>query len=55
MFSQEEIQQLKQLHKKEFGVEISDEQAIECAQMLLDLLTAVYKPKRLDENDHHNV
>lgn len=55
MFSQEEIQQLKKMHKKEFGTEISDEQAIECAQMLLDLLTAVYKPKQSNESGHHNV
>jgi len=44
MFSQKEIQQLKQMHEKEFGVEISDNEIIENAQMLLDLLTAVYKP-----------
>ena len=55
MFSQEEVQQLKKMHEKEFGVEISDEQAIECAQMLLDLLTAVYKSKQLNESGQHNV
>ncbi|KKP92873.1 MAG: hypothetical protein UR99_C0062G0005 [Candidatus Moranbacteria bacterium GW2011_GWD2_36_12] len=44
MLSKEEIQQLKTMHLREFGEEISDEQVIECAQSLLDLLTAIYKP-----------
>jgi hypothetical protein len=46
MLSKEEIQQLKAMHLQEFGEEISDEQALECAQTLLDLLTATYKPSR---------
>jgi hypothetical protein len=44
MLSEQEIQQLKQMYKKEFGQEINDSQVIEYAQMLLDLLNAVYKP-----------
>lgn len=45
MFSQEEIQQLKEMHLREFGEEIGDQEVAENAQFLLDLLTAVYKPK----------
>ena len=44
MFSEQEIQQLKQMYKKEFGQEISDSQVIEYTQILLDLLNAVYNP-----------
>jgi len=55
MFSQEEIQQLKTMHLELFDEDINDQDAIDNAQMVLDLLIAVYKPKQLDENDHHNV
>ena len=51
MFSQEEIQQLKEMHLREFGEEIGDQEATENAQVMLDLLTAVYKPK---EKDYEN-
>lgn len=44
MFSEKEIQQLKEMHIKEFGDEISNSQVVECAQELLDLLSAIYKP-----------
>lgn len=47
MFSKQEIQQLKEIHKEEFGEEISDGQAVEYGQMLLDLLTAIYKPNNI--------
>ena len=43
MFSREEIQQLKTMYIKEFGEEIADEYVVECAQTLLNLLTAIYK------------
>jgi hypothetical protein len=45
MITKEDIQQLKEIYRKEFGREISDEQIVECAQVLLDLLTAIYKKK----------
>lgn len=46
MFSQEEIQQLKTMHLEIFGKEITDQEAAENTQMVLDLLTAVYKPNK---------
>lgn len=49
MFSQEEIQQLKTMHLELFGEEISDQEAIGNAQVVLDLLTAVYKPNQKSE------
>ena len=43
MFTPEEIQEIKKLYLKEFGETISDEQIVECARVLLDLLTTIYK------------
>lgn len=43
MISKKDIQQLKKIYIKEFGEEISDEQIIEYAQVMLNLLTVVYK------------
>lgn len=51
MFSQEEIQQLKEMHLREFGDEIGDQEVADNAQLALNLLTAIYKPK---EKDYEN-
>ena len=40
----EELNELRELYKKEIGGEISDEDLIKHAEQLLNLLTIVYKP-----------
>lgn len=47
-FTEEEIKKLKELYKREFGEDISDDRIAEMAGQVLDLLVAVYKPKRVD-------
>ena len=40
----EELKELKELYRKELGMEVSDEEAIEHAEQLVNLLEVVYKP-----------
>lgn len=45
-FTEEEIKELREIYKKEFGEDdISDEQLVENATQVINLLEAVYKPK----------
>ncbi|EKE22216.1 MAG: hypothetical protein ACD_7C00020G0024 [uncultured bacterium] len=42
-FTDEQLKEFKELYKKEFGEDISDEYAIKIASQFVDLLEAVYK------------
>lgn len=42
-FTDEQLKEFKELYKKEFGEDISDEYAIEIASQFVDLLEAVYR------------
>ena len=41
---EESIKAFKEIYRKEFGQEISDQEALELAQSLLNLFRAIYKP-----------
>jgi len=43
MFTQEELQEFKDIYFEEFGEKISDEQAFEYANSLVSLIESVYK------------
>lgn len=49
MISKEHLEKFKEIFKKEFGKEISDEDALEQATKLLRLVEIVYKPMTLKE------
>jgi hypothetical protein len=42
-FTDKELKELKELYKKEFGEDISDEYAIEIASQFVDLMEVVYR------------
>jgi len=42
--SQEAIEEFKKIYKKEFGEELSDQDATERATKLLNLMEAIYRP-----------
>ena len=42
--SKEAIEEFKEIYKKEFGEELSDQDATERATKLLNLMEAIYKP-----------
>jgi hypothetical protein len=42
--SQEAIEEYKQIYKKKLGEEISDEDAREAGQSLIDLFRVIYRP-----------
>ena len=46
MISKESLEEFKKIYKKEFGEEISDQEAFERATNLLNLYRILYKPDR---------
>lgn len=40
----EELKELKELYKKELGLDVSDEEAIKHAEQFVNLLKVVYRP-----------
>lgn len=44
MISNERLEEFKRIYRKEFGRDISDQDALESATKLLNLLKIVYKP-----------
>lgn len=44
MISNEQLDEFKRIYRKEFGKDISDQDALESATKLLNLLEVVYKP-----------
>jgi hypothetical protein len=51
MITKEDIQQLKKIYLEEFNETISDDCITENAQVLLDLLTVVYKKNKEGKNE----
>lgn len=51
MISKEHLEKFKEIYKKEFGKEISDEDALEQATKLLRLVEIIYKPMTQAEHD----
>jgi hypothetical protein len=49
MISEEALKEFKAIYKKEFGVDLSDKDALESATKLLNLMKAVYKPMTKEE------
>ncbi|MGW8185350.1 MAG: hypothetical protein ACWGHO_04555 [Candidatus Moraniibacteriota bacterium] len=42
-FTDEQLKEFKELYKKEFGEDVSDEYAIKIASQFIDLLEVVYR------------
>lgn len=51
MISKESLEEFKNIYKKEFKEEISDEVALDKATRLINLVKAVYKPMTKEEYD----
>lgn len=51
MISKESLEKFKELYKKHFGKEISDQEALESATKLLTLVKAIYKPMTQEDFD----
>ena len=49
MISKEHLEKFKEIYKKEFGKEISDEDALEQGTKLLRLVELIYKPMTVKE------
>lgn len=49
MISNEQLEEFKRIYRKQFGRNISDQDALESATKLLDLLMVVYKPMTREE------
>lgn len=49
MISKEQLEEFKSIYRKEFGKDISDQDALESATKLLNLLRLVYKPMTKEE------
>jgi hypothetical protein len=49
MISEEALKEFKTIYKKEFGIDLSDKDALESVTKLLTLEKAVYKPMTKEE------
>lgn len=49
MISKESLEEFKRIYRKQFGKEISDQDALEFATKLLRLMEIVYKPMTKEE------
>ena len=49
MISKEHLEKFKVLYKNRFGVEISDQEALEEGTKLLRLMKIIYKPMTVEE------
>jgi len=51
MISKESLEEFKKIYKNKFHKDLSDQEALDKATSLLDLVKAVYKPMTLKEHD----
>lgn len=51
MISSEELEKIKAIYKKQSGIDLSDEDALEMATKLFTLVKAVYSPIPKEEYD----
>ena len=49
MISKESLEEFKKIYRKQFGKDIFDQDALESATKLLNLLRVVYKPMTKEE------
>lgn len=49
MISNKQLEEFKRIYRKQFGKDISDQDALESATKLLRLMEIVYKPMTRDE------
>jgi hypothetical protein len=49
MISKKSLEEFKRIYRKQFGKDISDQDALESATKLLRLMEIVYKPMTRDE------
>ncbi|MFA5300230.1 MAG: hypothetical protein WC389_18740 [Lutibacter sp.] len=52
MISKESLEKFKQIYKKRFGKNLSDQDALEKASKLLRLMEIIYKPMTQKEYDN---
>jgi hypothetical protein len=52
MISNKALEEYKKIYKEEFGVDISDERALEQAINLLTLMKAIYRPITKEDYDN---
>lgn len=53
MISEKALKEFKEIHKKEFDIDLSDQDALEKATKLLNLMKAVYGP--MPEGDYEKL
>jgi len=49
MISEKALKEFKTIYKKKFGIELSDQDALESANKLLNLVEIIYKPMTKEE------
>ena len=49
--TEKDVAKFKELYKKETGKDISDEEALECATSLVEMIKLVYKPIKKSDLD----
>lgn len=49
--TKEDAARFKELYKKETGEDISDEEALECATSLVEMIKLIYKPIKKSDLD----
>ena len=54
MISKEQLDEFKKIYKKEFNKVISDQEALESATSLLNMIKAIYKPIPKDSKNKEN-
>lgn len=55
MLSETALNEFKSIYHRKFGVELSDEEAMQKAVSLLDLFNAIYRPTRKDWLDEFSM
>ena len=51
MISKEDLEKFKEIYRKQFGKDISDQKALESAIKLLTLMKIIYKPMTQEDFD----
>lgn len=54
MITGKQLKEFKILYKKEFGGDISNQEALESATKLIDMMRLIYKPIRKSDYEKHN-
>jgi hypothetical protein len=54
MISSEQLKEFKKIYKKEFGEDISDEDALESATKLIEMVKLIYRPIKKSDYEKYN-